>query len=158
MPICRKLDQEEECVPQVIEMLGARRFIRIDGHSAAGKTRIAKALEKELGWKRFSTDDWLDVHPGDKRSYTDKVRSDALHAALREIPGQGTILEGICINEIVPPEAFGSELKIYVRSYSPPELEADERRRNRKLGTERYHLQFEPERWADLVIMKIAYP
>jgi hypothetical protein len=150
-----KVDDEEEAVPTLVEMLGSKRFVRIDGHSGHGKSRVAKALCCKLDWPRVEVDNFLDGAPRNRRKYPEMVELPKLLAAIRAHPG-GLVLDGICLNQLVPPETFGPELKVYVRSCFAPEFDLEEKRRQRQLGTDRYQTEYDPARWADIVILKLA--
>ena len=151
-----KVDEEEDCVATVRGLIGTRRFIRVNGHSGAGKTRIAKALAKEFGWERVSLDDFIDER-GEPDKYCALVNATRVRdAILAGMPG--VIVEGIWLDQIVPVDSFGPELKIYVRACYPPQLDADEVARRRQFRTHLYHKRHRPEFWADLTIMKIVIP
>jgi len=148
-----KVDEEEECVPAVLERLGRAKFIRLDGHSCVGKSRIARALVAALGWHHVELDKLVNREaPG---RYPDKVKLDEVNQRIIE-NRRGAILDGIWSNHIVPPDTHGNEFKIYMRACFAPEHDDDVRDRNRELGTDVYHRAYHPERWADLVVMKIA--
>jgi len=149
-----KVDEEEECVPTAMKLLGTRRFIRVDGHSGVGKSRIAKAISKETGWPRICVDEFIDKSDFKKR-YEKRVIVEELNERIRSVT-EGVILEGLWLDHLVQREQFGPELRIYMRACFAPEFDADEQRRRKKLGTEEYHRLYDPARWADLIVMKVA--
>jgi len=155
MPTVVEVQEEEEAIPELVRLLGTKRFVRVDGHSGHGKTRVAKALSERLGWSHVAVDDYLDGRPRSGRRYADMVDRRRLIAAIEECP-EGVVLDGICLNEIVPPETYGPEFSVYVRSYFAPEFDGDEQRRRSKLGTDRYHRQYDPVRWTDVIVVKLS--
>jgi hypothetical protein len=155
MPKIIEVKDEEDAVSELVAMLGQRRFVRVDGHSGHGKSRVAKALANELGWHRVEVDQYLDGKPRNRRRYYEMVDRVRLAEALRNAQG-GVVLDGVCLDQIVTPESHGPELRVYMRSYFAPEFDADERRRQAKLGTDRYHREFDPANPADVIITKLA--
>ncbi|MBY5374180.1 hypothetical protein [Rhizobium leguminosarum] len=149
-----KVDEEEECLPTVLSLLGQQKFIRVDGHSGVGKTRIAKALASELGWNHVRLDDFLDK-ADTKSRYENRVLVNDVIARISD-SSNGVILDGLWLDHLIQRDIFGPELRIYMRASFAPEFDNDEKRRRAKLGTEIYHRRYDPARWADLVIMKIA--
>lgn len=155
MPTIIEVREEEEAIPELVRLIGTRRFVRVDGHSGHGKTRVAKALSGQLGWFHVAVDDYLDGQPRRRRRYVEMVDRDRLSGEIERCL-EGVVLDGICLIEVVPPDTYGAELRVYVRSYFAPEFDEDERRRRSKLGTDRYHAQYDPARWADAVVVKLS--
>lgn len=149
-----KVDEEEECVPAALTILGEKKFIRVDGHSGVGKTRVAKALASELGWDHVRLDNFIDKVDTTKR-YEKRILINEVIARIGDA-SHGVILDGLWLDHLIQREIFGPELRIYMRACFAPEFDRDEKRRREKLGTEIYHRQYDPARWADLVVMKIG--
>jgi hypothetical protein len=156
-PRVLKAKEEEECVPVIAEMLQGQRIIRVDGHSGMGKSRIAKAFAKAYGWARIESDAFLfDPRPGGL--YYNQIDKDAFAvAAQRGLEcAPGVVLDGICLDYILPPQKLGPEFRVYMLSVLDPCFAADEARRRRKLGTDAYHADIGPKEKADLVVWKRA--
>lgn len=149
-----KVDEEEQCVPTVIGALSSQKIIRVDGHSGVGKSRIAKALSRELGWRRVAIDDYLDKADYKPR-YEKRVMIDKVLDQISSAPS-GVILDGLWLDHLVQRDVYGPEYRIYMRACFAPEFDRDEERRRKKLGTDVYHRAYDPARWADLIVMKVA--
>jgi hypothetical protein len=150
-----KVEEEEECVPVIAKMLRGQRIIRVDGHSGMGKSRIAKCYAKIFGWSRIEGDDYL-IDPRPDGLYPQLVDKEAFATAARRglERAPGILLDAICLDYILPPLALGPEFRVYVLSIVDAGFEEDERRRQRKLGTDVYHDDIDPKGKADLVVWK----
>jgi hypothetical protein len=62
------------------------------------------------------------------------------------------IVDGLCLNHLIPQPMFGRGFRIYVRSEGHGDGRTDEIDRRRDLGTNLYHRRHNPEATADLVI------
>ena len=155
MPTKIRVLEEEEAIEPIVHLLGSRRFIRINGHSGHGKTRLAKAITARLGWPRFSLDEYLPLSPP-RRPYHQLVDTDRLRSDLAAMQDKGAVVEGIWLDQLVPVDRFGAELKIYMLSLFSPEYELDERMRRRQFRTPLYHREYRPDFWAEIVILKVA--
>jgi ABC-type dipeptide/oligopeptide/nickel transport system ATPase subunit len=127
-------------------------LVRIDGHSGVGKSRIARALAAYRGWQIIEVDHFLvKSRPG--RIYATKVNLERLAKSVNDKVRVGTlIVEGLCLDQLLPMAEFGSAYRIYVQSMAHGDGASDEADRNVRFGTDLYYADFSPDTSADLVI------
>lgn len=150
-----QVEEEEECIPVIATMLRGQRVIRVDGHSGMGKSRIAKSYAAMFGWYRVEGDQFLiDTRPG--VPYVDLIDKAAFASAARQAlkSAPGVLLDGICLDYILPPLTLGPEFRVYMLSIVDAGFAQAEQRRQKKLGTDVYHDDIDPEGKADLVVRK----
>ena len=136
--------------------------MRIEGFTGVGKSATAAALRDLTGACVVSTDCFAREDTG--QTYLASLDLQAAHAAAREALGSGglVIFDGVCLEDVLPSEAFGPGFRLYQKrvsvpakgaSYWPEEdnLEPKPDRPN-PLGVEEYHGRTLPHLKADLVV------
>ena len=154
MPSTLTLSQEPETeIEKIVPLIPKdARLITIDGHSCVGKSRIARPLAKALGRKLFEVDRYLrsDVLEG----YTDRVDTIRFHVELAIALERGPVMvEGLCIEQLVPPAAFGPRFRIYVEADPLPDDEEDAADRAAEFRTDAYHRSHDPIGRADVLLI-----
>jgi hypothetical protein len=156
-PAVLEVKEEEDCTPVIATMLRGQRVIRVDGHSGMGKSRIAKCYAKTFGWAHIEGDEFfIDPRPGG--TYHQQINKNAFAAAARQglDRAPGVVLDAICLDYILPPLKLGPEFRVYMLSVVDSAFNSNEERRRKKLGTDVYHADIDPEGRADLVVWKRA--
>ncbi len=158
-PVMLVVKEEEEAIAQILALYPALRpIVRVDGHPAAGKSRVAKALVLAAGGRRLELDQFRAEGRRGEPYLTLGEQSELLveiSACLNE--GRVCVLDGILLDQYVP-LGMAEELRIYVRSVTPTSYRESDKRRNRHLGTDRYHRTFLPHEKAHIFIEKRVPP
>lgn len=138
------------------------RILRIEGCLGSGKTSTAGVVRTMTGAIVISTDDFL---PGQRGvSYAASLDIEAARKAARAaLAGGGkVVLEGVCLEEVLPSDEFGSGFRLYQKRVGVNPngsrwideidvLYPDPGRRDR-YGILAYHWKHEPHFKADLVL------
>ncbi len=93
--------------------------LRLDGFMGSGKTTLAGLIANIEGVRVISTDDFISEDRF-RHSYMDGLRYDDLvtevNAALQD--GERIIVEGVCLERLLPYEDFGQGYRVYVKLVS----------------------------------------
>ena len=154
-----------DLVARIWDDAGRPNLLRMEGFDGVGKSGLAKLVVKLIGAAHVEVDKFAfkaEV-PG---PYRDCLRRDDLDAEVGSALAMGgpTILDAVCLDEVVPSVRWGRGFAVYVKrlSFNNPtpiwhegfhledksELSSDEPHR----GILLYHRNFKPHEHADLII------
>jgi hypothetical protein len=97
-------------------------LIAVDGARAAGKSRVAKDLARDLPARCISVDDYLVQGMPLGTPYWDLVRLEGLAAAIEQARGESArvLVEGICLLSVLDRLNAVASLFVYVMRVSSP--------------------------------------
>lgn len=149
-------------------------MISIDGVDGVGKSTLARQIAEALSIFHVEVDFFVQKHMG---GYIDYIDYDRLGDRIDQVrvSGQGVVVEGICIQQVLKNTGLDSNLSIYVKQIDgdgfwmdqfclfPPIKAADQVIKERKakglpLGHTQeiiqYHYIFRPHEHADFVFVR----
>ncbi len=130
--------------------VGDIRFIRIDGHSGAGKTYLAKRLALKLQLPHIELDYVLKFDG--RTDYGHPLARSTTIAALKRAQFRA-VTDGIRLNSLININEFGPEFRIFITKDYGSRLSQGEIARRKRLGTDDYMVRYSPEQNADMVVV-----
>ncbi|MGI9521442.1 MAG: hypothetical protein ACR2PG_07315 [Hyphomicrobiaceae bacterium] len=130
-------------------------IVGIDGFDGAGKTLLSERLAKETGADLIHIDDYLIK---DKKAYVEFIQNDQLDEAITNCKSATTIVEGVCLLEIMQRCGRKVAQHIYVKRMSPMGIWTGEgvyfgdKLSDVGKDVDEYHKIVEPNRRADVVV------
>jgi hypothetical protein len=136
-----------------VKQFGDAKFVRVDGHSFTGKTRLAEALASNHSFTHVGIDGFFLPNLPDKIVVT-RLNRPAFHQTVRAALTKGpTVVEGVCLEDVLPEALFPGGFRIYLCSRITDSYTASEDAVDKEeLGTDTYHQRFRPMSRAHLIV------
>ena len=152
------------------------RLLGIDGFCGSGKSRLAESISQTKGYLEFETDKYVKVKGGDVY-YADRLDLEKLKSELTDRLGSNKhiccVVHGICLRDILERLGMKADMHIYIKRVSQPTIDETlwhegidldqlecgevslEQWDEPDKSAFRYHLQWHPERTADLLYERV---
>ncbi len=125
--------------------------IFIDGHSAVGKSRLARGLSEHLNIRWVKVDDFIVKREGRAGKYVQMVDRVRLHEVV-DASHERLILDGLCLRHLFHDSDVSTAFWTYVKSEAYGDGLQAEIERNLQFGTDLYCKRYNPEATAHLVV------